>query len=298
MFEAKLIALYFYICEKYDKELKYHCQRYSNNSKPVFTDEEILTIYLYVSIEEGRHTIKDIHRYASKHLRSWFPHLPSYQAYNNRLNRLNEVLRQLSAEVLSCQIPEDCSTQISLIDSMPVITCSGRREGKVATELTCKGRCASKNMFFYGLKLHVVGWSRKGTIPWPEAIIVSNAAENDLTIFKENCGQWGDHSFYGDKIYYNKEWFADFEAQHNSQMYTPVKAVKGKSQRLEQFDKAAEDMYSKLVSSIRQPIESFFNWLNVKTEIQKAYRVRSTKGLLVHIFGKIAVAFLNQVFNP
>lgn len=78
----------------------------------------------------------------------------------------------------------------------------------------------------------------------------------------------------------------------------PVKAVKGKNRRLEQFDKAAEDIYSKLVSSIRQPIESFFNWLNVKTEIQNAHRVRSTKGLLVPIFGKIAAAFLNQVFYP
>jgi len=298
VFEAKLIALYFYICEKYDKELKYHCQRYSNNSKPAFSDEEILTIYLYVSIEEGRHTIKDIHRFASRHLRSWFPLLPSYQAYNNRLNRLNEVLRLLSAEVLSLHIPEDCSEQISLIDSMPVITCSGKRDGRVATELTCKGRCASKSMFYYGLKLHVVGWSRKGTIPWPEAIIVSNGAENDLTIFKENCEQWNDHNFYGDKIYYNKEWFADFKAQQNSQMFTPVKAIKGKNLRLEQFDKAAEDLYSKLVSSMRQPIESFFNWLNVKTEIQNAHRVRSTKGLLVHIFGKIAAAFLNHVFNP
>ena len=49
---------------------------------------------------------------------------------------------------------------------------------------------------------------------------------------------------------------------------------------------------NKAVSSIRQPIESFFNWLNEKTQIQYAGKVRSSKGLFVHIFGKIATALL------
>ena len=45
--ELKLIAMYLYICELYDKELKLYCQRYSNNSNPAFTDQEIMTIYLF-----------------------------------------------------------------------------------------------------------------------------------------------------------------------------------------------------------------------------------------------------------
>ena len=44
-----------------------------------------------------------------------------------------------------------------------------------------------------------------------------------------------------------------------------------------------------MVSSVRQPIESFFNWLNEKTQIQKASKVRSSKGLLVHILGRIVI---------
>ena len=47
-----------------------------------------------------------------------------------------------------------------------------------------------------------------------------------------------------------------------------------------------------MVSFVRQPIESFFNWLNEKTQIQKASKVRSSKGLLVHIFGRIAACLL------
>ena len=40
----RLIKIYMYICDMYEQRLKYHCQRYSNNSKPLFSDEEILTM--------------------------------------------------------------------------------------------------------------------------------------------------------------------------------------------------------------------------------------------------------------
>ena len=51
--------------------------------------------------------------------------------------------------------------------------------------------------------------------------------------------------------------------------------------------KAADDLFSTAVSKRRQPVESMFNWL-----IQKASKVRSTKGLLIHAFGRLAVAFI------
>ena len=82
-------------------------------------------------------------------------------------------------------------------------------------------------------------------------------------------------------------------------MLTPVKMVVGMTDRLKQFSKAADDLWSKAVSAVRQPIESLFNWLIEKTDIQRASKVRSTKGLLVHLFGKLAAAFLSvYLFNP
>ena len=50
------------------------------------------------------------------------------------------------------------------------------------------------------------------------------------------------------------------------------------------------------VSVVRQPIESLFNWLIEKTDFQRASKVRSTKGLIVHVFGKIAAAFIYLIF--
>ena len=56
--------------------------------------------------------------------------------------------------------------------------------------------------------------------------------------------------------------------------------------------KAADDLFSTAVSRIRQPIEALFNWLIEKADIQKASKVRSTKGLLVHAFGRLAAAYI------
>jgi len=88
----KLIALYFYICECYDTNLKWYCQRFSNNiSEPKFTDIECLTIYLFCIIEEEKFKVKSIHNHAKKYMLDWFPDLPSYQAFNARLNQLADI---------------------------------------------------------------------------------------------------------------------------------------------------------------------------------------------------------------
>ncbi|MBD0280286.1 MAG: transposase [Flavisolibacter sp.] len=298
MFQIKLLALYFYVCEKYDKELKYACQRFSNNDQPEFTDQEVLTIYLYVVSEEELFKIKAIYHFAQRHLHCWFPKLPSYAAFNHRLNRLSAAMQRLSTELLAQSCPEDCSSAVSLVDSFPILTCSAKRQGKVAKEVTAKGYCSTKDMYYYGLKMHVVAWQRKAGLPHPESLVLSSAADNDLTVFKENCSGMEHRLFYGDKIYHNQPWFTHWYKEKQSEMLTPVKAIKGTPQVLRNFDKAADDLYSRAVSVIRQPIESLFNWLIEKTDIQTANKVRSTQGLLVHVFGKIAAAFIYCIFNP
>ena len=84
--------------------------------------------------------------------------------------------------------------------------------------------------------------------------------------------------------------------ENDSEILTPVKLIKGESKQIRQFNKAADDLYSTAVSKIRQPIESFFNWLIAKTDIQRASKVRSANGLILHIFGKIAAALTLWVF--
>jgi len=54
--------------------------RFSNNNQPDFTDEELLSIYFFCITEEEKFKVKSIYDFARKHLKSWFPLLPSYLA--------------------------------------------------------------------------------------------------------------------------------------------------------------------------------------------------------------------------
>jgi len=294
----KLIQIYFHICSVYEKDLQYSVERFSNNNNPELTDQEIMTIYLFATSEEQRFKVKHIYKFANSYLKSWFPKLGTYAAFNNRLNRLSEAFRLLISPLLSLFPTNDIDLEKSLIDSMPIMTCSGKRSGKVAKEITDKSFCSSKNVWYHGIKLHVSGFARHRKIPVPEYVILTPASYNDLTVFKTNCDNIHNRSFYGDKIYYDPEYFFELEKEKNTKMLTPVKGIKGQSDWEKKWNKAADDLYSRAVSSVRQPIESFFNWLIEKTDIQKASKVRSTKGLLVHIYGKLSAAFINLIFNP
>ncbi len=296
--ECKLIEIYFYICEKFEKDLKYCCQRYSNNDKPEFTDQEAMTIYLYIVHQEQRFKCKQIHSFANDYLLSWFPKLPSYAAFNNRINRLSEAFTHLISPLLTEFKPEDCCSKISLLDSMPIITCSGKRAAKVAPEITDKGYCSTKGIYYYGVKLHALAHRRVGHLPFPEQLLLTPASESDLNVFKQAWSNLENRTFFGDKIYHNEDFFSQIASNQNAVMLTPVKGIKNQSERVKQFDKAANDLFSTAVSKIRQPIESFFNWLIEKTDFQRASKVRSTKGLIVHVFAKIAAAFIYLIFNP
>jgi len=46
-----------------------------------FTDEEVVTIYLFAVAMEEKRQIKAIHTHARRYWRDWFPKLPGYGAY-------------------------------------------------------------------------------------------------------------------------------------------------------------------------------------------------------------------------
>jgi len=293
---VKLIKIYFIICDLYEQELRNYCERFSNNNQPDFTDQEIMTIYLFCIFEEERFKIKQIYKFAESYLRSFFPKIGSYQAFNNRINRLSGAFSRLLNILIENNIPPQCFKDNKILDSMPIITCSGKRKAKVAREIVDKGYCSSKSMYYFGLKLHALGLRRLGKLPYPANIVITAASENDLNVFKDNWSNYFNSIFWGDKIYNDNEYFESQWHENHNEMLTPVKAVKGMCDRLKQMDSAANDLFSKSVSAIRQPIEGLFNWLIQKTDLQNANFVRSTKGLLVHIFGKLSAAILNFIF--
>ncbi len=76
-------------------------------------------------------------------------------------------------------------------------------------------------------------------------------------------------------------------------MMTPVKKPKSQVHL-----NAADAWLSRAVSRVRQPIESLFNWIEEKTGIEMASKVRSSQGLLVHVFGRLAAAMFVRNVLP
>lgn len=83
-----------YICDVYEFSLKFYCQRFSNDNHPIFTDQELLTVYLFCGAYQQYFKIKDIHTLPRNTRFSWFPDLPSYQTFY-RLNLIPETISEL-----------------------------------------------------------------------------------------------------------------------------------------------------------------------------------------------------------
>jgi len=136
---------------------------------------------------------------------------------------------------------------------------------------------------------------RKGTIPFPETLILSAADENDPTVFKRKCvGNLNNREIYADKIYSDIPFHKEMPECKKLELFTPVKAIKRESPKITKREKVARDLSSTAVSKVRQPIESLFNRLNEKTNIQRAIKVSSTSGLLVHTMRKITIALITN----
>lgn len=83
---------------------------------------------------------------------------------------------------------------------------------KLATEIATKGYFSTKNMYYFGLKLHILAFRREENIPFSEMIILSSAEENDLTVLKrEAIANLADRDIFADKIY------SDFSFWENKQ---------------------------------------------------------------------------------
>jgi hypothetical protein len=288
--QYKLVETYVFICHRFEVELCAHAARFSNNHKPIISDEELVTIYLF-GIMQGHVKLKAIHNYTRDHLSAWFPHLPSYQTFVRRLARLGNVFMHLSSQILSQSNCSDRST--ALVDSFPVIMAHGSRgdRARVAPELADKGHCASKKLYFYGAKVHVLALRRAGTLPLPQAIGLSKASEHDLTIVRPLLPQLSHCRLFGDKIYFDNSLKEQLRVEQAVEWHTPIRRKKGQA-----FLRSDHQYYSTLVSQVRQPIESLFNWIQQKTDIENASKVRSAQGLILHVFGRIAAAMLMLVF--
>ena len=183
-----LIRIYLFVLGQYRGRLAAAAGRQSNNDEPAFTDEEVLTIYLF-GLFKKQETISEIHEYVEDHFSDWFPDLPSYQSYNRRLNRLRAVFPPLverALEKIDCEEPRE--TLLRITDSMPIMMAKGQRasQAKVASEQIadvgyCSSKyCSSKDTFYHGAGLHVIAEKRSDKLPLLDRAGLTPGSKNDL----------------------------------------------------------------------------------------------------------------------
>ncbi len=233
-----------------------------------------------------RRDIKQIHTYASNHLKEWFPQLFCYETFVRRIDAMGEMLPAFLQLLIDRQCNIEIRSRFKLIDSFPIVLAGPKRsnQAKVAPEIANKGYCATKSLFYYGVKLHILGSDRDGQLPIPEFVGLSSGSEHDLNAFKTILPELITMEIFCDKAYCDHE-TRDEILKQGSELVTPTKLKRGQKS----LD-SADRLYSAAVSSIRQPIESLFSWIQEKTGIQCASKVRSYKGLMVHVFGRLAAA--------
>jgi hypothetical protein len=118
-----------YIFDLYDFELKYYCQKYSDNFNPSFTNQKRIIIYMFAShCQKYDVQIKDIQSFASEYLFSWLPKLSFYRTFNYRLNLLSETFKILSHRLTSSFNPYYCSKDIFLVDSIITYSSKNRKD--------------------------------------------------------------------------------------------------------------------------------------------------------------------------
>ena len=294
MWKTNLVKLYCAVCAHHNT-IELLAQRLSNNAHPKFTDEECLTVYIW-GLSRSLFQQKAIWQYAKDHLSEWFPALPSYQAFNRRLNFLAPVLRYLAERWMEEAFASSEEEGSYAVDSCPIMLAARSRSSraKVAPEICSKSYNSTRKEWYYGVKLHAFVARHASEMPRPCALMVSTASAHDLPVAKrimDACRPFRGGDLYADKAYCDAAWREELKNEYAVTLRTPHKKQKGDTL-------PSRDAHSSWVSALRQSIEGFFSWLNAKTEIQAASRVRSSSGLFTHIFGRLAMAMYGLMFNP
>ncbi len=288
--ENQLIELYLFVCRIYDTRSATCFQRASNNFKPAFTDQELVCIWFFGHLNE-KFQKKQIYNFILNYWADWFPLLPAYQTFCYRLNLLEQTFQSIGAELFAHLHAEQTPELDRLVDSFPVMLAQNgfAYSARVAREVANVGYCSAKKTFFHGVRLHVIAERRFAKMPQPAQIWLSEGSIHDSNSFKQQAVQLPNTTLIGDKAYADTLLEQQLKGQ-NTRLITPAKKPKGKELS------ARGTYFNRLISRFRQPIESLFNWIDEKTNIQTASKVRSAEGLMLHCFGKLAVAFFLLVF--
>ena len=119
--------------------------------------------------QQGLLTRKSIYNFIRTYHLGEFQKLPSYQAFCRRLNRLAEAFAALAEVLFEQKLASSGPTHGYVLDSCPVMVSVGSRSNtaKTARDLCNLTRNPTKNLWYHGVKLHVLRSCGRISFPSP-----------------------------------------------------------------------------------------------------------------------------------
>ena len=141
---------------------------------PRLSDAELVTLAVLQALLGFDSEARFI-RYATAHLRPWFPFVAQRPGYNKRLRRSGEMVNHMIGA-----LARDCDSyhdDVWVVDSTPV-QCGRSRETQRRSDLAgwaAYGYCASHSRWFWGLRLHLI--TAPSGLPVAHALTGAKATE-------------------------------------------------------------------------------------------------------------------------
>ena len=248
----------------------------------LISEAEILALAILAQWPHFR-SERDFFRFASSHLREYFPTLPSQSQFNRRARALEGEMRFLQLHLADLLAEESAPYHVLDTTLIPaVVRVRACRNGLFADQATF-GRCASKTEWVYGFKV--------GLTITPEGVITAfclaeaSADERPIGDFLIQRDRHG--AYLADKGFSSVDW-----ERHWSEDYGASVAATPKDNSRRAWPKADR----RWAAGKRQIIEGVINQLKDQFFLER-HRAKTLEGLLARLASKIAAYTCAQYLN-
>lgn len=248
----------------------------------LISDPEIITLAILAQWPRFR-SERDFLRFASAHLRQYFPALPSQSQFNRRVRALEGELRLLQSHL--ARGLADASAVYHVLDTTlipAVVRVRACRKGLFAGQATF-GRCASKTEWVYGFKV--------GLAITPEGVIttfcLAEASADERPVGESLIREDSHAAYLADKGFASVEW-----ERHWLSEYGALVAATPKDNSKRAWSQSAR----RWAAGKRQIIEGIINQLKDQFFLER-HRAKTLEGLVVRLSAKIAAYTCGQYLN-
>lgn len=278
--ESLLISIYVLVDDWWQEN---HPEPLRKPGRPtVLSDSEVLTLAILSQWPRFR-SERDFFRFASFHLREYFPNLISHSQLNRRTRALESELRALQGDLADTLA--DGSEVYRVLDTTlipAVVRVRACRNGLFAGQATF-GRCASKTEWVYGFKV-ALSVSPEGVVT---AFGLAEARSDERPIGEFLVTSDGHDAYLADKGFSSVEWERHWLESHGAL----VAATPQKNAR-----RAWPEAACKWASGKRQLIEGVIDQLKDLFALER-HRAKTLDGLLTRLAAKVAAYTCGQCLN-